>query len=187
MYTYKKICITNRHLAAGGFLEQIEKIAHSDIDIIILREKDMSEPEYEKLAREVISICGRYGKLCVLHCFTDAAVKLNHPYIHLPMAKLRSLTAGERSFFKIIGASAHSVEEAKEAQELGASYITASHIFSTECKADLAPRGLEFLSEVCSRVNIPVYALGGINPDNTASCIENGAEGICMMSYYMKF
>ena len=186
MYTYKKICITNRHLAAGGFLEQIEKIARSDVDMIILREKDLSEPEYEELAREVVSLCGRYNKLCVLHCFTDAALKLNHPYVHLPMAKLRSLTAGERSFFKIIGTSAHSVEEAKEAQELGASYITASHIFATDCKAGLAPRGLDFLKEVCGCVNIPVYALGGINPGNAASCIENGADGVCMMSYYMK-
>lgn len=184
---YKKICITNRHLVTGDFLETIEKIARSDVDMIILREKDLSENEYEKLAADVIKICKKHDKLCALHSFTDAAIKLGHPYIHLPMHIFTALNGRTRSFFKMIGVSTHSTEEAKEAGRLGASYITASHIFRTDCKADLEPRGLKFLKDVCSSVQIPVYALGGINPENAALCVENGAAGICMMSYYMKY
>ena len=77
------------------------------------------------------------------------------------------------------------MDEAIKAQENGASYITASHIFPTDCKADLAPRGLEFLRVVCNSVNIPVYALGGLNDGNADECIKCGAAGICMMSGFM--
>ena len=54
------------------------------------------------------------------------------------------------------------------------------------CKKGLAPRGLDFLHEVCSSVKIPVYAIGGINDKNAASCIREGAAGVCVMSGYMR-
>ena len=182
---YKKICITNRHLVCGDFIKKIESIASSDVDMIILREKDLEETEYEKLAADVVKICSAAGKKCMLHTFKSVAVRLNHPYIHLPFKDFMGLDEQEKSFFKIIGVSTHSVNEAIKAQENGASYITASHIFPTDCKADLAPRGLDFLRDVCDSVNIPVYALGGINEDNTNECIKCGAAGVCMMSGLM--
>ena len=67
--------------------------------------------------------------------------------------------------FTKIGISIHSVEEAKEAEQLGASYLTAGHIYATDCKRGLPPRGLGFLKEVCREVSIPVYGIGGIKFD----------------------
>ena len=64
-----------------------------------------------------------------------------------------------------LGISIHSVEEAKEAEQLGASYLTAGHIYATDCKRGLPPRGLGFLKEVCREVSIPVYGIGGIKFD----------------------
>ena len=54
------------------------------------------------------------------------------------------------------------------------------------CKKGLAPRGLDFLHEVCSSVKIPVYSIGRIHEENMESCIQSGAAGVCMMSEYMK-
>ena len=90
--------------------------------------------------------------------------------------------------FDIIGASIHSVEEAKRAEKLGASYLTAGHIYKTGCKPDLAPRGLEFLREVCQSVDIPVYAIGGIHLEGSqfAEIQEAGAKGGCVMSEFMR-
>lgn len=68
---------------------------------------------------------------------------------------------------------------------LGATYITAGHIFATDCKKGVPPRGLDFLSSVCSFVNIPVYAIGGISPVNAQKAIDAGAEGVCIMSGLM--
>ena len=82
------------------------------------------------------------------------------------MPVLRKLSEEKRSHFRIIGASCHSVEEAREAVELGCNYIIAGHIFATDCKKGLPGRGLDFLKEVCASVSVPVYAIGGINSEN---------------------
>ena len=79
------------------------------------------------------------------------------------------------------GVSVHSLSEAVSAEKKGA-----GHIFQTDCKKDLAPRGVKFLTEIVSNVEIPVYAIGGINPQNEHLIYECGANGICIMSGYMK-
>ena len=72
-----------------------------------------------------------------------------------------------------------------QAKDAGATYLTASHIFATDCKKGLAPRGLSFLRETVRAVDIPVYALGGICADNAPACIQAGAAGVCVMSECM--
>lgn len=186
MCTYKRICITNRGLVDGDFLRQIQRVTCKGVDAVILREKDLTEEEYERLARKVLAVCAGNHTLCILHSFKEAAKRLNHPYIHLPMPLFLELSPEERQYFRMIGVSTHTVEEAETAQEKGAHYITASHIFPTGCKPGLAPRGLQYLREVVQAVDIEVYALGGIHPDNIHLCVEAGADGICMMSEYMK-
>lgn len=89
--------------------------------------------------------------------------------------------------FNILGSSVHSIEEAKEAESLGATYVTAGHIFQTDCKKDLAPRGINFLEDVVQSVSIPVYAIGGIHSDNLSKIVSTNAAGACMMSDYMKY
>ena len=92
----------------------------------------------------------------------------------------------EKAQFTIRGASVHSVEDALRAERAGATYVTAGHIYATDCKKGLPGRGLDFLKEVCAAVRIPVYAIGGIDETNADACIEAGADGVCMMSGYMK-
>ena len=186
MCTYKRICITNRALVSGDFLEKIRELVAGQVDLLILREKDLDEKSYCELAASVMEICAGKPVKLMLHTFTSVARQLNHPYIHLPMQAFQELSEDDRAWFEEIGVSTHSVEEAVEAEKLGAGYVTASHIFPTKCKEGLEPRGLEYLREVKQAVNIPVYALGGIHPDNQELCLEAGADGICMMSEYMK-
>ena len=109
-----------------------------------------------------------------------------NPNTKLPNWVAYELTADEKSRFEHIGASCHSVEDAQEAESLGADYITAGHVFATDCKKGLPPRGIEFLSSVCESVSIPVYAIGGISPDNIDLVRQCGAAGACVMSGFMK-
>ena len=71
----------------------------------------------------------------------------------------------QKQKFSVRGVSVHSVEDARLAEQCGATYLTAGHVFVTDCKKGLAPRGLDFLHEVCSSVKIPVYAIGGIHEE----------------------
>ncbi len=86
----------------------------------------------------------------------------------------------------LLGTSIHSVEDAKEAERLGADYIFAGNIFETDCKKGLPGRGLEFLENVCKAVNIPVYAIGGISEEKMPQILGTGAAGGCMMSGFMQ-
>ena len=93
-----------------------------------------------------------------------------------------------RESLEISGSSVHSVEDALKAESLGADYLTAGHIYTTDCKKGLPPRGLEFLENVCKAVKIPVYAIGGIHPGTGQlnEIMEHGSAGGCIMSDMMK-
>ena len=193
MYMYRLLAITNRHLCDNDFLEQIQNICKLNEKStliksvsIVLREKDLSENDYKDLAVKVLKICKENNTECILHTYYKIARELNCKKIHLPLQVLKSNPNIYKEFNEV-GVSIHSVSEAIEAINLGATYIIAGHIFATDCKKDIPPRGLNFLSSVCSSVNIPVYAIGGISPENAEKAINAGADGICIMSGLMTY
>ena len=179
------LCVTSRTLCREDFLTRIERIAACRPAGIILREKDLTSGEYASLAARVMEVCARYGVKCILHSFVDAAIRLHGDAIHLPLHILRQMTEEQKEHFTVIGASCHSVEEALEAQASGCTYITAGHVFETDCKKGLPGRGLEFLRSVCASVSIPVYGIGGIDADNISLVRNAGAVGACLMSSLM--
>ena len=180
------LCVTNRTLCREDFLTRLERIAACHPAGIILREKDLSPDKYKELAARVMELCDRYDVPCILHSFVGAALELHADAIHLPLHILREMASEQKAQFRTIGASCHSVEEAEEAQRLGCTYITAGHIFETDCKKNLPGRGLDFLKTVCASVSIPVYAIGGISTDNIASVRGAGVKGACVMSGLMR-
>lgn len=187
-HEFKIIAVSNRKLCDRPFLEQIERVCEIHPEAVILREKDLTEEEYRTLAKEVMEICDYYQIPCILHRFWKIAVELECTAVHLPLPVFRVLSDEEKKKFTKIGISTHSVEEAKEAEQLGASYLTAGHIYATDCKKGLPPRGLGFLKEVCREVSIPVYGIGGIKVDEEQwnDMEKCGAVGGCIMSGMME-
>lgn len=179
------LCVTNRKLCQEDFLARIERIAACHPAGIILREKDMKLEDYKEMAAAVMEICEQHGVKCILHSFTDVASSLHADAIHLPLHLLREMSQEQKAHFTILGASCHSVEDALQAQALGCTYITAGHVFETDCKKGLPGRGLDFLQNVCTAVDIPVYGIGGIDADNIALVRNAGASGACLMSSLM--
>lgn len=169
--------------AAENFFTQLEKICAAGIDQVILREKSLTEWEYEALAKRVIKICEKSNPPLSLHTFTETAKRLDCKAIHLSFS---DFTAGKGEGFETVGVSVHSLNEAISAERSGANYITAGHIFPTDCKKGLPPRGTDFLREICETVHIPVHAIGGITPENAPLAKASGASGVCLMSGLMK-
>ena len=179
------LCLTDRTLCREPFLDRVAAIAAARPAALILREKDLPEDQYQALAAQVMSLCRQAGVPCILHTFVGAARALGARAIHLPLPVLRTLSAGERAAIPALGASCHSVEEAREAVALGATYLTAGHVFATTCKAGLPGRGVEFLAQVCAAVPCPVYAIGGVGPENLPALAQAGAKGGCVRSPLM--
>ena len=191
MCSYKKIAITNReifqkyHPGANSeeYAGYIRKLAEK-LDYVILREKDLTEEKYEELAKVVIKLCEKAGTTLILHRFPEVVHHLGYDKLHLPLEMLK--TIGRPEGLTLLGTSIHSVEDAKEAERLGADYVFAGNIFETDCKKGLPGRGLEFLENVCKEVDIPVYAIGGITAEKMPQILGTGAAGGCMMSGFMQ-
>lgn len=149
--------------------------------MIILREKDLNEEEYAKLAERALAACG--DKL-VLHGAAALPLLRAVPRLHLPLAALEN-NPNLRRKTERLGVSVHSPEEAKRAEALGADYATAGHVFETACKSGLPGRGLTFLRDTAASVRIPVYAIGGITAQSIAAVWDAGAAGACVMSSLM--
>lgn len=179
------IAISNSKLCKGDFIGQMEKVAKFHPDAIILREKDMSPDEYRQIAIKVMDICKKENVVCVLHSFVDIARELECEYIHVPLHVLVDNESIVQEF-KCVGVSVHSVDEARTAQNLGASYVTAGHVFATACKKGLPPRGTTFLRQVCENVEIPVFGIGGMSLGKMEEVRKCGANGMCIMSGFMK-
>lgn len=195
--------ISNRKLCANENLEkQIEKIFSAyqrkiilenfEIVSLTLREKDLYKNEYLKLVEKIYPICQKYRIDLILH--QNYNLRLDNKYnikgLHLSYNTFKSLNKNIREElirkYKKIGVSIHSINEAKEVENLGANYVVAGHIFKTDCKKDLEPRGLKFIQELSLILTIPIFAIGGINQENSHLVINSGAFGVCMMSSLMK-
>ena len=196
--------ITNRKLCENENLEkQIKKIFSTykkkiyleNFEIVAptLREKDLDKNEYLNLVKKIYPICKKYGIDLILHQNYDLNLdeKYNIEGIHLSYEIFKSLNKNIREKlikkYKRIGVSIHSLEEAKDVENLGATYVVAGHIFETDCKKGLEPRGLNFIKELSSILTIPIFAIGGINEENSNLVLNSGAFGVCMMSSLMKY
>ena len=183
------LCVTNRALCAGGFLEQIERVASARPAGILLREKDLPEFAYAALARDVGKICQRFDVPLVVHTHVGVARELGCHHVHLTLPMLEAMPEAARTALLgefELSTSCHSVVDAQRAQALGCTRILAGHVYETDCKPGLEPRGLTFLRNVCATVEIPVWAIGGITPERLAEVEAAGAAGACMMSAFMR-
>ena len=106
----KFIAITNRTLCKGDFLNQIKLLAKSSVDAIVLREKDLSEAEYEALAQKVNAVCQEYGTECILHQNVEVAKRLGVKKIHLSLP-LAQKYRKELEWIEKVGVSTHSLEQ----------------------------------------------------------------------------
>jgi len=125
-------------------------------------------------------VCGAY--------FIRSQEQLCSWIIPISICRWRQKEGGKPDGIKILGSSIHSVSEAQEAERLGADYLTAGHIYATDCKAGVPPRGLDFLEEVCQSVQIPVYGIGGVRIESGQldEMMARGAAGACVMSGMMQ-
>ncbi|MDY4920670.1 MAG: thiamine phosphate synthase [Phascolarctobacterium sp.] len=198
--SFELIAVTDSKSCSRTLWEQAQRIAayeHKPTKLI-LRAKELSEGEYVALVKQVLPICREQGVELVLHTHWRLALQLGLSKVQLPLPLLASTDADFKGSKLKIMTSVHSITEAQQALQLGAEALVAGHIYATDCKRGLAPRGLEFLRSICAKsqnftkakhqLAVPVYAIGGIKFSYEQwEAIKNaGASGACIMSGYMK-
>lgn len=178
------ICVTHRLLCPDDFLERLDRIAAQHPYAIVLREKDLSESEYEALARDCLRICQKHDVPLNLNSQIAVARRIGCDGIHLPFHLLLQ-HKNELEDFSRVGVSLHSPEEAAQLADTPATYVQAGHVFPTDCKAGVPPRGLSFLRAVCQAIDLPVFGIGGITAERYPAVLQTGAAGACIMSGLM--
>lgn len=187
---FKKIAVTDAACCPRPLLQQLKRLTSCPYspDAVMLRAKNLTAVEYETLARQALHIFQDTPAQIFLHGHWQLAQQLGVTRLHLPLKNLLALPPSYRSFFNDISVSVHSLEEARQAVECGATQLVAGHIYATGCKPSLPPRGLDFLRQISRESLVPVYAIGGVglNAAQWQELRECGAAGACIMSAYMQ-
>ncbi len=178
------IAVTARQLVKGDFFEKIKEVASMRPELIILREKDLNLDDYVSLFLKCAPICKQFNVPLAVNGFIEAIKPTGAKVIQLSYEKF--INEGHKIKNIKIGVSVHSAEEAVNAAALGADYLIAGHIYDTDCKKGTPGRGIDFLKSVVNAVQIPVYAIGGVEtPERQAAVTAAGAAGYCLMSSLM--
>ena len=186
----KTVCITNRLLCKNDFFEQIEYICKQNLYALVLREKDLDDKTYKEFAVKCNDICTKNNVLFFINTKINIAKKLNIKNIQVSFKDFFN-NKDILNSFDTVAVSVHSLSEALTVQKFVEEtsqniFLIAGHIFETDCKKGLEPRGIEFLKEICANVEIPVFAIGGINQNTIKQLKGINIEGVCLMSELMK-
>lgn len=174
--------VTDRELSKIPFYEMTKKAVKGGVTVVQLREKKLSSREFIEEALEVKRIIN--GVPIIINDRIDIALAVEANGVHLgnddmPVDIARRILG--KDF--IIGASAGSVEEAIEKENMGADYIAVSPVFSTPTKPDAGPPlGLEGIKEMKKFVKVPLIGIGGINKENVIDVMRSGADGVAVVS-----
>lgn len=176
--------VTDRTWLNGDTLyNQVEKALKGGATFIQLREKNLSNTEFLEEAKEIKQLCAKYNVPFVINDNVEIAKEIDADGVHVGQDDMEALDV--RAVLgkdKIIGVSAHSVEEALLAQEHGADYLGVGAVFHTGTKSDATDLSRETLKAICDAVDIPVIAIGGISAENVLELSGNGLCGIAVIS-----
>lgn len=163
--------------------EQIKEALENGVTCVQLREKNLDEASFIEEAKKISVLCRQYNTPFIVNDNVNVAIASNADGIHIGqedmgLKDVREIVGKNM----IIGISAHTVEEAKFAQENGADYIGIGAVFETSTKNDVDVIPYEKVKSICDAVDIPKVAIGGINAENILKLKGSGIDGVAVVS-----
>lgn len=167
------------------FLRRIEEALRGGVDILQLREKEKTDGEILDLGKKVKALCDKYKVPMLIddkpHLAWALACGVHVGEDDMPVGLCRKFLGSDA----LIGATAKSVEKAKEAEDSGADYLGVGAIFETKTHVKTRRTSVETLKEIKKKVAIDVYAIGGLNFDNVDVLEGSNVDGICVVRAIM--
>lgn len=176
--------VTDRSwLGTESLYSQVKKAIDGGVTFVQLREKELAQEAFYKEALEIQALCREKNIPFVINDNVALAKEIDADGVHvgqedMEAGDVRSLLGPD----KIIGVSAHSVEEALLAEKRGADYLGVGAAFSTNSKKDVSCISHETIRDICQAVQIPVIAIGGINETNVEKLKGTGICGVAVIS-----
>jgi thiamine-phosphate pyrophosphorylase len=180
--------ITDRMLERERTLPEIVRTAvEAGVDLVQLREKDLPGRALFDLAEQLTAICHAAGARLLINDRLDVALASGADGVHLPANGLpvAAVRAAVGEHF-LVGASTHSADEAARAERDGADFVVLGPVFTTPSKLRFGPPiGLEPLRAAVDRLNIPIYAIGGVDAATVEEVRNLGLEGVALIRAIM--
>ena len=163
--------------------QQVEQALRGGVTLVQLREKNMQREAFLREAYDLCKLCHQYGVPLIVNDDVEAALESGADGVHvgqedMTAVKARALLGKD----KILGVSAHSVEEAKLAEAAGADYLGVGAVFGTATKKDAHPIPHQIVRQICQSVSIPVVAIGGVTKENLSQLAGSGVKGVALVS-----
>lgn len=164
-------------------LWQVEQALKGGVTCVQLREKQADPRQLLEEAEQMAQLCRRYGVPFLINDDLELALACGADGVHVGQQDLSPREVRRRAGDRlIVGVSAHSVAEARQAAADGADYLGVGAMFATSTKSDARPLPHQTLREICQAVELPVVAIGGIQPDNLMQLAGCGADGVALVS-----
>ncbi len=180
------LVITDRGQARAPLPKIAEAVFRAGGRWLMLREKDLDAALRRELLRELVALGAPYGAWVTVNGDLAAAEVAGAAGVHLPTGGDLEAARSALGPGALLGASAHSLEEAIAAAESGADYVTLSPVYESASKPGYGPAlGPAGLGTVAGRLAIPVVALGGVAAGNAGACLAAGAAGVAVMGAVM--
>jgi thiamine-phosphate pyrophosphorylase len=179
------VVITDTHIQWRFSHEQLAELACSGgAHVIQLRDKQLPEEEFARVAARVLAICRAHGAQLIVNDRVHVAKAVGADGVHVGRDDVRVQDARVvMGTLAVIGTSAANAAEAQQAHRAGADYIGVGHVFATSTKQKSGvPIGLAVLEDATRNTSRPVIAIGGINAENAADVLRTGAHGIAVIS-----
>ncbi len=180
------LVITDRGQAGAPLPEIAEALFQAGVRWLMLREKDLEAAARRELRCDLVARGVPFGATVTVNGDLAAAQAAGAAGLHLPTGG--NLDAARRALGPdaLLGASAHTLEEAMAAAAAGADYVTLSPVFESASKPGYGPAlGPAGLGALVARLKVPVIALGGIGAANAGACLAAGAAGVAVMGAVM--
>lgn len=180
----KLYLVTDRSWVGEMSLEsQIEEAIKGGVTIVQLREKNIDEKEFLKLASNVKLITDKYNVKLIINDNVEVAKEIDADGVHLGQGDMDILEArrilGDE---KIIGISTKTMEQALDAEKKGADYLGVGAIFSTSTKLDAKSIDSEVFKNIYETIKIPIVAIGGISLENISLLRNTKISGVAVVS-----
>ena len=188
---FKLYLITDRHLLTHhslpithNFFDAVEEALKGGAKAVQLREKDLEVRELLRMAYVLRELTSGYGAKLFINDRVDVAMAVNADGVHLGGSSMPAFAARKAAGKgMLIGVSAHSVTEARKAEEEGSDFVTLGPVFETPSKLKYGrPLGLEALREACGKIPVPIFGIGGIKKEKVPDVLDAGAAGIALIS-----